>query len=507
MSFVQCFHQIGALRKIFHRAVESVRPKTLFAVNKSIQLSENRSVLIVGNENGEHRAQEIDLNGRQCHLVGFGKAVLGMAVQIEQLLGDRLVSGLLSVPLGTVDRFRDDPDMQLRVGSVVKVYEGAADNLPDELAAQSARRILDKCKQMTDSNVLIVLISGGGSALIALPIDPVTIEEKRNLIRKLASRQADINEVNAVRTELSRTKGGKLAEAAGNAHRCVSFVLSDVCGDPLDVIASGPTNRRPKGSISPMEILNKYNIAQDIPLSIQSVLNQQPITDQDNFPQNSSIYIIGNNKMACNAALSEAKAQNMRPVITSTEVTGNVDELARSYVQLIELIYKFRNQTIGIGEWKTSLADLKVKLNFKIEVADLLTELIRNDQDNRPICLIAGGETTVEIKGSGIGGRNQELALRISALLHAGGPGLSRIVMLSGGTDGIDGPTTAAGAFGCSQVVDEAVALNLDLTAFLENNDSFNFYNKLEQGRYHIETGHTGTNVMDLHVFVIPFEV
>lgn len=505
MSSAQCFNQIGVLRTIFHRAVDSVRPKTLFAVNKSIQLLENRSVLLVGDHQHSEQ-QEIDLTGRQCHLVGFGKAVLGMAVQVEQLLGDRLVSGILSVPLGTFDTFRDDPSMQLRVGSVIEAYEGAADNLPDDLAAENASRILEKCKEMSDKDVLIVLISGGGSALIALPIDPVTIEEKRGLIKQLASRQANINEINAVRTCLSQTKGEKLAIAAGNAHRCVSLVLSDVCGDPLDVIASGPTFRRPLGAISPLDVLNKYVIEKDLPLSIKSVLNNTIVADGNAFPENSSIYVIGNNKMACDAALSEANAQNLRPVITSAEVTGNVGELAKNYIQLIALIYNYRNLTIGPKQWKHSLAELQGKLKFKCDAADLLSDLINNRLDDRPICLIAGGETTVAIKGSGIGGRNQELALRFSALLRDL-PQLRQVVMLSAGTDGIDGPTTAAGAIGCRQVVEESGASDLDVFAYLENNDSFNFYKNLAQGRYHILTGHTGTNVMDLHIFVIPFGI
>lgn len=503
MSSVQCLIKSSALQKIFQQAVDSVRPKLLFTnANKFIRLEKKRNVLIIDVNN---QKQEIDLNGKQCHLVGFGKAVLGMATQIEQLLGDRLVSGIISVPLGTFERFRDDPDMQLRNGSAIQALEGAADNLPDELAAENARQILEKCKAMNGNDVIIVLISGGGSALIALPIDPVTIEEKRNLIKKLASRQADINEINLVRTALSKTKGGKLAKAAAKAHHCLSLVLSDVCGDPLDVIASGPTFRRSSSSslaIGPMEILHKYKIANELPESIKTVLKQINKQEMDDFPENSSIHLIGNNQMACESASETAKLQDMRPVIISTEVTGNVEELSQTYIQLIQLILDYRNEIIGLREWKDKL--LILKLNWRNDkVGELLSDLIKDQQDSRPICLIAGGETTVDLKGSGIGGRNQELALRLSLLLH-GNPELSKVMMLSAGTDGIDGPTTAAGAIGCSQVVVDSKALDLDAAAYLENNDSFQFYSELDNGRYHIITGHTGTNVMDLHIFLIP---
>lgn len=519
-----CLQHISVLRQIFLRAVESVQPKSLFAVNKSIvQLQQN--VLIVGVPNNNiisgsreqskstsmsiaatPQRDEIDLSGKQCHLVGFGKAVLGMAVQIEQLLGDRLVSGVLSVPLGTRDKFKDDPDMRLRADSVIEVYEGAANNLPDELAAASARRILQKCKEMSDADVLIVLISGGGSALIALPTDPITIAEKRSLCQTLASRQADIGELNVVRTALSETKGGKLAIAAANAHRCVSLVLSDVCGDPLDVIASGPTYRSlPVATmLKAQEVLSKYNMTQELPESVQTVLQAKQKVTIGDFPQNSSIHVIGSNRMACAAALAEANAQNLRPVILSTEVVGNVDKLSHTYMALIRMICEYRTDTIDHDEWNRQLADLAMQLHFIDGAAQVLTNLVRDKRDCRALCLIAGGETTVEIRGSGRGGRNQELALRLSALLHQDDRMSDGVMVLAAGTDGIDGPTTAAGALAYGQVIEQSRAAGMDASAYLANNDSFNFYTELDRGRYHIVTGLTGTNVMDLHVMVIP---
>lgn len=493
--------KVALLQNLFLEAVSAVVPRALFAnTNESIKLQSDRNVLIIGKKS-EQQQQLIDITNKQCHLVGFGKAVLGMAVQIEQQLGDRLVSGVLSVPVGTAVKFLKDPDMQLRAGSVVQVFEGARDNLPDDRAAENAVRILDKCRQMTRDDVLIVLISGGGSSLLPLPIAPVTIEEKRNLIRQLASRQATINEINTVRIRLSQTKGGKLAIAARNAYRCVSLVLSDVCGDPLDIIASGPTFKTSLNLNSPLDILNKYELTNEIPESILQVLTKDHV--EIDFPTNSSINIIGNNQMACAAIQRGADNQGMKGIVISTEVIGSVSDLSLSYVKLLQLISEFRDQQIELTDWKNALKPLQIELNFKSDAADVLTDYITSNRCNcTPFLIIAGGEPTVQVTGNGIGGRNQELALRMSVLLSEI-PTLQQVMMISAGTDGIDGPTTAAGAIGCSQVVADAISSNLDLNSYLKNNDSFTFYSQLMDGKYHVVTGHTGTNVMDVHIFIV----
>lgn len=183
------------LRQIFHQAVRSVHPKRLIA--EALHYDPATQVLRIHGDNADHVADTFTVSlaaGKRCHLVGFGKAALGMAVQTERILGDRLASGILSVPFGaiddasTADKFANETAHFDGLASVIEIYEGAADNLPDDAAARSAQRILQCCEQLTGNDILLVLVSGGGSALLSLPVPPVTVAEKRQLCRSLSGR-------------------------------------------------------------------------------------------------------------------------------------------------------------------------------------------------------------------------------------------------------------------------------------------------------------------------------
>lgn len=215
MSIPVYLRNFDNLRKIFISGVQAVHPLSLLNNNKNLKvckLNENREILKI-------RDDVFDLTGKKCHLIGFGKAVLGMAVQIEKILDDRLQSGILSVPIGTIDRFSNVEQMQLRKNSVIKIFEGAENNLPDEQAIQTAIKIKQLTESMTNDDILFVMVTGGGSALLPLPVPSITLQEKLNIIKALVKKGASIHEVNIVRMTLSQTKGGKLAEAAKNAYK------------------------------------------------------------------------------------------------------------------------------------------------------------------------------------------------------------------------------------------------------------------------------------------------
>lgn len=513
----QQLSQQNILRAAFLCSINSVKPKAIFTAirtnNKCIMAIDKNCLFISG---GEIRASttttkqestvEYELSGRQCHLVGFGKAVLGMAVQIEKVLGDRLQSGIISVPFGTGEKFKNDPDMQLCSGSPIKVYEGAKNNLPDKEAAETSTKILQLVRKLDENDLLFVAISGGGSALFPLPIPPVTLDEKQWLIKQLATREATINEINAVRRELSQTKGGKLAVAAAKAHAIISLIISDVSGDPLDIIASGPTVPL-QSDLTASLVLEKYKLF-DVPPSIRQVLSTAVDNNisADTFA-NAHAYIIGNNQLAADTAVAEMRTNGYHTICLTTKCEGNVQVLSECYVKIASIITNVLNGSGQIEDLdEIFVGQMDEYFHFSSGAREELCKALESNV--LPICLVSGGETTVRIQGPGLGGRNQELSLRVSKLL-AMDNALMNVTFLSGGTDGIDGPTDAAGAIGCTAVISDWNLSKSDgdettVDDVLLKNDSYNFYKMVANGRYHLMTGHTGTNVMDLHLMIIP---
>ncbi|XP_009994107.1 PREDICTED: glycerate kinase [Chaetura pelagica] len=491
---------------LFRSAVGTVRPAPMLKSAVKLQGGRCPQLLVKG--------QAFPVK-RDLYLVGFGKAVLGMAAAAEEILGDHLVRGIINVPLGIQESLQRVglQEMLLKPHSKIQVIEGAKNNLPDAEALKGAVAIQELAEGLTAEDLLLVLISGGGSALLPAPIPPILLQEKEKLTKMLASRGAAIQELNVVRKTLSLLKGGGLARLAYPA-QVVSLILSDVIGDPLDIIASGPTAISSHGVQDCLQILTKYNLLHNLPKSVETVLSSSP--SKPAAPEDYSHVcniIIGSNRLALDEAQRRAEGLGYAALVLSAAVGGEVGRVATLYCQLIQLACL---GLTGLGEGpladevRGNLLQLVAELEIPgLNLAEFLQALQRL-RPERPVCILAGGETTVQLQGTGKGGRNQELALRVGLGLHraqatvgSGHPGRCEIIFLSGGTDGQDGPTEAAGASCSPELVGEALQEGLNVEAFLSNNDSYTFFSQFQGGRHLLVTGLTGTNVMDIQAILI----
>ncbi|XP_059473365.1 glycerate kinase isoform X2 [Neocloeon triangulifer] len=389
-----------------------------------------------------------------------------MAAATVPILSDHFQRGVLSVPIGS------NPELiqQLR-GQNLDVREGAENNLPDAAAQETALKIKNLVTQLKPEDLLIVLVSGGGSALLPLPKEDVTLEDKLDTIRKLTQAGATISELNVVRTNLSALKGGRLAALSGS-NNVLSLILSDIIGDPVHLIASGPTV--PPLPCSALEVVSKYGLLDTLSEKILKCIKEE---DKLIFSIDKKIHnlVIGNNLKALEAAASKAEELGFASVILTDSLSGEVRKICSFYEQLCQV-------------WSV-LTDVDKLLNssqfpsFHVNCDSI--------EDARCMIYISGGEPTVSLHGKGKGGRNQELALRVAKILPMG------CVFLSAGTDGIDGPTDVAGA-----VCDPSSVLP-SLDSYLEINDSHSYLELKLEKRDFIFTGHTGTNVMDIHLLFV----
>ncbi len=399
--------------------------------------------------------REIDLARiRRIRIVGFGKASAAMAQGVEDVLGDRIEGGVVTVKYGHVAPLK-----------VVSLHE-AGHPLPDANGLAGTERILGVLNEAEPEDWVICLISGGGSALLEQPVEGVTLDDLRVTTDALLRSGATINEMNALRKHLSRVKGGQLARRTRAP--LLSLILSDVIGSPLDTIASGPTS--PDGTTfrDAWQVIERRGVAARLPDSVvrhieRGVRGESPETPKADDPLFARVQnvVVADNAIACEAALYEAQAQGYHAQLLSTFVQGEAREVARVLVSLAR------------------------------EVAASGRPVAR------PACLVAGGETTVTVRGDGLGGRNQELAL--AAAIELAGSA-SEVVVLSAGTDGSDGPTDAAGAIAEGGTVARAAALGLDASAFLDRNDSYHFFQPLGDL---IMTGPTNTNVNDVMLVMV----
>ncbi|POI29102.1 hypothetical protein CIB84_007149 [Bambusicola thoracicus] len=496
-----CEHALS----LFRSAVGTVRPAPM--LKRALKLQGERCPQLLVNS----RAFPLK---RGLYLVGFGKAVLGMAAAAEEILGDHLVRGIINVPLGIQESLQRAgmQEMLLKPHSRIQVIEGAKNNLPDPEALRGASAIQELAEGLTADDLLLVLISGGGSALLPAPIPPILLEEKEKLTKMLASQGAAIQELNTVRKILSLLKGGGLARLAYPA-QVVSLILSDVIGDPLDIIASGPTAASSHSVQDCLQILAKYNLLHSLPSSVEAVLSSNPTKPAaaEDYSHVCNI-IIGSNTLALAEAKHQAESLGYATLLLSAAVCGDVGRVAVLYCQLICLLCL---HLAGLGEGprgsevRGNLLQLAAELDIPgLNMAEFL-QALQGLEPQKPVCILAGGETTVQLQGTGKGGRNQELALRVGLGLHrargveASGLGMCDVVFLSGGTDGQDGPTEAAGAFCSPELVAEALQEGLDAETFLSNNDSYTFFSRFQRGRHLLVTGLTGTNVMDIQLILI----
>ncbi|KPJ03185.1 Glycerate kinase [Papilio xuthus] len=411
-----------------------------------------------------------------------------MAIEVEKLIGSKITEGIISIPKGSLNKNLIETN--------ISYYEGAKDNLPDKEAMITAKKIYHLITNLGKDDFLLVLISGGGSALLPLPIEPIKLSEKTKLIKQLAHSGADIKELNTVRKRISALKGGQLG-LKSKANKTVALILSDIVGDPLDLIASGPTTENTDNPEDALNIIKKYNLYDNLPQSIITVLDKN---NQQHFPKEIvKNFIIGSNKLTTEAAANKAKALSYFPIQLSNIVTGNVKEIALEYANLTKAFCDFLSNKINAATLKDIIDNLSIPgLNWQF--VDSLESVKEKD-----ICLIFGGEITVEVKGTGLGGRNQQLALEYSYYLNDIKDELNNynIYFLSAGTDGIDGPTDAAGGIGYLDLISDCKNEQLDVISYLNNNDSYNFYKKFKNGSLHVITGHTNTNVMDIHLICI----
>lgn len=493
--------ETNSMRQIFLEAVDSVLPQKL--VRNYVKYQGNQ--LIVG-----HRCYAIRQN---VHMIGFGKAVLGMAVEVEKILKDHLRSGVISVPKDTLKTFEENDQFKLKENSVIRVYEGAENNLPDEDAMQGADAMIEAVKHLDESDILLVLISGGGSALFPKPRDGLSLEDKLTTMRLLTSYGANINELNVVRKKLSQVKGGGLAVLTYPV-TTVTLILSDVVNDPLDVIASGPTVPNTDATDAAFKILKKYKLLNQIPETVLDIVKRDfsnpciPIQPKGFAHVDNNL--IGSNKISINRAKNCAEMLGYRTIVLSNMINSPIHTILDFYVNLSFEICKvlFTNDVDHFVSKINHM--LKVcQYNFPQSLLEDLLVLMKLRDFCKGICIIAGGEITVQVKGSGIGGRNQELALLFSQKLfklRENYPAYFKnfdVTLLSAGTDGIDGNSNAAGAIGCTNLIARAIDNYIDPAQYLLTNDSNSFFRLADKGANLITTGHTGTNVMDLHVICI----
>jgi glycerate-2-kinase len=394
---------------------------------------------------------------RKVIVAGFGKAACPMAKATEEILP--VDDGMVITKYGHCEKIIKP--------AKISVFEGGHP-VPDENGLRAAGELLKLLGHPDSDTFVVCLISGGGSALLTFPVEGVTLDEKRRVTELLLLSGADINELNTVRKHISQVKGGRLARIIQPAGT-VSLVLSDVVGDKLDIIASGPTAPDPSTYEDALDVIEKYRLPERIPQSVLDVLKrgrggQIPETPKegDRAFENVHNIIVGSNRIALEAAKQTAESCGFRADIISSALTGEARKAGR---WLVEKALKARDTLRVTGRGKR-------------------------------ICYISGGETTVTVKGKGRGGRNTELALSAAIALD----GEDGITLLSAGTDGTDGPTDAAGAMVDGESVKKARALGLNSEAFLNNNDSYTLFK--ETGDI-FTTGPTGTNVMDIQIALI----
>jgi glycerate 2-kinase len=397
----------------------------------------------------------LDLNRfRNIYVVGGGKAAAKMALALEGILGNNITEGYVNVPHGDETKTRS-----------LKLH-GASHPVPDEAGETGTRRMMEIAEKADKNDMVIVLLSGGGSSLMPLPRGSVTLQDKRELTAELLKSGASIDEINTVRKHLSGFKGGWLAKKACPA-TVLNLIISDVVGDPLEAIASGPTVPDPTTFTDAREVLQRYRLWATAPSSVQMLIadgeqglvEETPKPGDECFKKVHSV-VLGNCRTAAVAAVELLRAEGLNAVLLTTSMEGEA-------------------KTVGV-----------ILGSIAAEIA------ASGNPVPKPAAVIVSGETVVTVGGKGKGGRNQELSLSAAPKLH----GIDGAVVASLSTDGIDGPTDAAGAIVDGNTVERAKRLGLDLEEPLAENDSYGFFSRLGDL---IITGPTGTNVNDISLIVI----
>uniref|UniRef100_A0A8D8WTZ3 Glycerate kinase n=1 Tax=Cacopsylla melanoneura TaxID=428564 RepID=A0A8D8WTZ3_9HEMI len=494
-----------SIKLIYDSAVSAVNGQNL--IRNNVRLDSNKLVV---------RDQTFTIT-KDVYLIGFGKAVLGMAEEIETMFRPRQIKGILSVPFGSVNILKP----KFAENSGLEIRECATNNLPDDASCQNAQLIRNFVSQCTKDDLVLVLISGGGSACLSLPKSPLILDEKLRTIKLLVQSGANIKELNKVRKKLSEVKGGQLAEEAHPAI-LVSLIISDIVGDPLQDIASGPTVQNEDRWSDAKDIVVRYELENKVPNNVMTILNQATPHQVQKYFQNVHNYIIGNNRAALESAKSKAESLGYQTVILTNAIEGVGDEVCQTYIDLVNCIICARkNQTkepVNENNKNSTQQDqqqTESKLNVILSdwpqnnnaVQDIVNIVHKKDQ--LKLCIVCGGEITWNmnnVASLGKGGRNLHLTLlfqyeignMFGQMSNSDSESKFHVTFSSAGTDGIDGSTDVAGSIaGNYYNQDDQNRIKHHLDRF----DSFHYYeDKMELV---IKPGHTGTNVMDMHVLII----
>jgi len=431
---------------LFHVGIEAASPYNLIPNN--MLLEENN--LTISDINGASKSFDLK-NYNKIIVIGAGKASTSMAYEVEKILDGKIDEGLV------VTKYNFRSELK-RIQTL-----DASHPLPGKSGIEASKKIIEICKNAKENDLIINLISGGASSLLPYPADNITIEDKIKTTKILLRAGATIQELNTVRKHISAIKGGQFAKYVYPA-TIINLIISDVIGDHLDVIGSGITVPDPTTFEDSWNVVIKYKLENKIPHSVKNYLGdgidgKVPETPKPGNPIFNNVYnlIIGNNALALSAIKIAAEEKGYYTKIISSTLEGEAKDAGKFIAQIAK-------------EYSLS--------------------------EEKPVCLIFGGETTVTVKGNGKGGRNQELCLSTAIEID----GMQKITFLSGGTDGNDGQTEAAGAICNGRTIERAKGLGLDALKFLNSNDSYNFFNKLEDL---IITGPTNTNVMDIQIVLL----
>ncbi|MDI6642831.1 MAG: glycerate kinase [Candidatus Hodarchaeaceae archaeon] len=436
----------GILVEIVNKAIASADPSS--AMHRRLKLE--RKCLKVG-------THEFDLSEvEKIVVVGGGKASGKMAEALEEILGNRITKGVVNVLQETASKYHTKK---------INLVE-AGHPLPTEAGVGGAKRMMNLVSGLGPKDLVICLLSGGGSALVPLPAEGISLDELQETTRLLLKCGADIHETNAVRKHLSGIAGGQLAKAAYPA-KVVTLVISDVIGDRLDTIASGPAYPDSTSFSDALAVIEKYGLAEKVPKSVlerlkRGVKGRVPDTPKPGEKYFANVFheILASNTQAVKAVADVGKSHGFNVSILTTAMQGEARDVGANFAALAKSVIKSSKPV------------------------------------PRPALLVSGGETTVTVKGKGPGGRCQELVLGAVAGLS----GLQNVAMAAFGTDGIDGPTDAAGAIADGSTLKRAERLGLDPDAYLRENAPYPFFKELGDL---LMTGPTGTNVMDVACVIL----
>jgi glycerate 2-kinase len=438
--------------------LDRLHSDVLHAMDKALETANPHNIIRrhVKLDSGTLHVDNVAYPLRRYHrifLIGAGKASGYMGEELERLLGGKVTTGQVIVP----DYLRPWPKSRR-----VNYYPGTHP-IPSEKNVKGATQVMKLVESANHHDLVIALLSGGASALMDYPLPGITVKDERKTTDLLLKSGAKIQEINTVRKHLSRVKGGRLAEVLRDV-QLLTLIISDVVGDQLDAIGSGPTAPDPTTYLDAKRVLEKYDLWSKVPAHVRIVVERGVRGIIPDTPKQGRIFrlvknvIVGNNRESCLAAASEMKRRGYDAHVLSTCIAGEAREVGEVFGSIIA----------GVRDPGSS---------------------------SHPSAFILGGETTVTVKRSGKGGRNQELALGAATTID----GQNGVVVGSFGTDGVDGPTDAAGALVDGTTVARGRKRGMEPEEFLENNDSYNYFARLGDL---VKTGPTGTNVNDIIILV-----